>query len=57
MMFTADGRTASVSRNAVNDNRVSLLAIDGVNVEYTKRDFFAGLQPMEWISLPLGISR
>jgi hypothetical protein len=45
VMFTADGRTALVSRNAVNDNRVSLLAIDGVNVEYTKRDFFAGLQP------------
>jgi len=44
-MFTADGRAALVSRNAATDNRISLLAIDGVNVEYTKRDFFAGLQP------------
>src|SRR5215831_4608430 len=54
VMFTADGRTALVSRNAVTDNRISLLAIDGVNVEYTKRDFFAGLQPYGMDVTPAG---
>ena len=54
VMFTADGRTALVSRNAVTDNRISLLAIDGVNVEYTKRDFFAGLQPYGMDITPAG---
>jgi DNA-binding beta-propeller fold protein YncE len=43
-----------VSRNAANDNRVSLLAIDGANVEYTKRDFFAGLQPYGMDITPAG---
>ena len=54
VMFTADGLTALVSRNAVTDNRISLLAIDGVHVEYTKRDFFAGLQPYGMDITPAG---
>jgi DNA-binding beta-propeller fold protein YncE len=45
VMFSADGKTAYVSRNAATDNRISILSINGSKVEYTKRDIFAGLQP------------
>jgi DNA-binding beta-propeller fold protein YncE len=38
-----DGRTALVSRR--DDNRVSVLSIDGTKVEYTKRDLTAGVRP------------
>ena len=54
VMFAADGRTALVSRNALDDNRISLLAVDGATVEYTKRDFFAGLQPYGMDMTPAG---
>jgi DNA-binding beta-propeller fold protein YncE len=42
--FTPDGKTALVSRN--NDNKVSVLSIDGTKVEYTKRDMVPGLRPI-----------
>jgi DNA-binding beta-propeller fold protein YncE len=42
--FTPDGKTALVSRQ--NDNRVSVLAVDGNKVEYTKRDMIAGTRPI-----------
>ena len=42
--FTPDGKTALVSRN--NDNKVSILAIDGDKVEYTKRDMTPGVRPI-----------
>jgi DNA-binding beta-propeller fold protein YncE len=42
-VFTADGRTALVTRN--NDSLISILAVDGAKVEYTKRDITAGLRP------------
>jgi DNA-binding beta-propeller fold protein YncE len=42
--ITPDGKTALVSRN--NDNKVSVLSIDGAKVEYTKRDMTPGLRPI-----------
>jgi len=58
VMFAADGRSALVSRNAAGDNKISLLAVNsvngGANVEYTKRDFFAGLQPYGMDITPAG---
>ena len=41
--FTPDGRRALVSRN--NDSLVSVLAIDGSVVTYTKQDVVAGVKP------------
>jgi DNA-binding beta-propeller fold protein YncE len=45
VMFAVDGKTAFVSRNAVTDNRVSILSVDGAKVVYAKQDIFTGLQP------------
>ena len=42
--FTPDGKSALVSRN--NDNKVSVLSIDGTKVEYTKRDMTPGVRPI-----------
>jgi DNA-binding beta-propeller fold protein YncE len=42
--ITPDGRTALVSRR--DDTRVSVLAIDGDRVEYTKRDMVTGARPI-----------
>lgn len=42
-VFTRDGRMALVTRN--NDSLISILAIDGTNVTYTKQDFATGLKP------------
>ena len=42
--FTPDGKTALVSRS--NDNKVSVLSIDGTKVEHTKRDMVPGLRPI-----------
>jgi DNA-binding beta-propeller fold protein YncE len=42
--FAPDGRTALVSRD--RDHRVSVLAVDGTKVEYTKRDMNAGIRPV-----------
>ena len=42
--ITPDGKTALVPRN--NDNKVSVLSIDGTKVEYTKRDMTPGLRPL-----------
>ena len=39
-----DGKSALVSRN--NDNKVSILSIEGSKVEYTKRDMVPGLRPI-----------
>jgi DNA-binding beta-propeller fold protein YncE len=41
--ITPDGKLALVTRDG--DHKVSILAIDGTKVEYTKRDFNAGLRP------------
>ncbi|HET7341935.1 MAG TPA: YncE family protein [Methylomirabilota bacterium] len=41
--ITPDGKTALVTRD--NDDRISVLSIDGTKVEYTKRDLNAGLRP------------
>jgi DNA-binding beta-propeller fold protein YncE len=43
VVFTPDGRRALVSRN--NDSLISLLAIDGTSVSYTKQDVVAGVKP------------
>jgi DNA-binding beta-propeller fold protein YncE len=42
-VFTPNGKTALVTRDG--DNKISVLAIDGSKVEYTKRDVSAGLRP------------
>ena len=42
--ITPDGKSALVSRN--NDNKVSVLSIEGAKVEYTKRDMVPGLRPI-----------
>ncbi len=44
VVITPDGKTALVSRN--NDNKVSVLSIEGNKVEYTKRDMVPGLRPI-----------
>ena len=41
--FTPDGKRALVTRDG--DHKVSVLAVDGSKVEYTKRDINAGLRP------------
>lgn len=41
--FTPDGKRALVTRDG--DHKISVLAIDGNKVEYTKRDINAGLRP------------
>ncbi|MEO7192631.1 MAG: YncE family protein [Vicinamibacterales bacterium] len=43
VVFTPDGRRALVTRN--NDSLISILAISGTKVEYTRRDVTAGLKP------------
>lgn len=43
VVFTPDGRTAFVTRDG--DNRISILAINGEEVTYTKRDLFGGTRP------------
>ena len=43
VVFTPDGKTALVTRDG--DNKISVLAIEGGKVEYTKRDIAAGLRP------------
>jgi DNA-binding beta-propeller fold protein YncE len=50
VVFTRDGRTALVTRN--NDSLISLLAVEGSKVSYTKRDIAAGLKPY-----PIDVSR
>jgi len=42
--ITPDGKTALVSRR--NDNKISVLSIDGAKVEYTNRDMTAGVRPI-----------
>src|SRR5262245_1307422 len=41
--ISPDGKLALVTRDG--DDRISVLAIDGTKVEYTKRDISAGLRP------------
>lgn len=43
VVFLPDGKSALVTRD--NDHKISELKIDGTKVEYTKRDFSAGLRP------------
>ena len=50
--FTPDGRTALVTRDG--DHRISVLAIDGAKVEYTKRDMIAGARPIALDIAPNG---
>ncbi len=42
-VFTPDGKRAFVTRNG--DHKLSVLAIDGTHVEYTKRDVSVNLRP------------
>jgi len=42
-VFTPNGKMALVTRDG--DNKISVLAIDGSKVEYSKRDVSAGLRP------------
>lgn len=48
--FTRDGRTALVTRN--NDSLISVLAVDGTSVTYTKRDLAGGLKPYSIVVSP-----
>jgi DNA-binding beta-propeller fold protein YncE len=52
VVFTPDGRMALVTRES--DHRISVLAIDGTTVKYTKRDVFAGLKPSSIAMSPRG---
>jgi DNA-binding beta-propeller fold protein YncE len=54
VMFSADGRNAFVSRSAATDNKISVLSVELSKVEYTKRDFFTGLQPYGMDLTPAG---
>ena len=48
--FTRDGRMALVTRN--NDSLISILAVDGTAVTYTKRDFAGGFKPYSIVVSP-----
>jgi DNA-binding beta-propeller fold protein YncE len=50
--FTPDGRTALVTRN--NDSLISVLAVSGAAVTYTKRDFAGGFKPYGLVITPGG---
>lgn len=50
--ITPDGRRALVSRN--NDSLISILAIEGSTVTYTKRDITSGLKPYGLEVTPAG---
>jgi DNA-binding beta-propeller fold protein YncE len=52
VVFTPDGRMAFVTREG--DNKISVLAIDGSTVKYTKRDLAAGLSPSSIAMSPGG---
>jgi hypothetical protein len=45
VVFSPDGRTALVTMDGENSNKIAVLSIDGTRVEYTKRDLNAGLRP------------
>ncbi|BBK32106.1 6-phosphogluconolactonase (cycloisomerase 2 family) [Stella humosa] len=51
---TPNGKHALVTRDGDTDNRISVLKIEGGKVEYTKRDFNAGLRPYGLAISPLG---
>jgi DNA-binding beta-propeller fold protein YncE len=44
-VFTRDGTMALVTRD--NDHKISVLSVQGTQVEYTKRDVNAGLRPYQ----------
>ncbi len=44
-VFTRDGTMALVTRD--NDHKISVLSVQGTQVEYTKRDMNAGLRPYQ----------
>jgi DNA-binding beta-propeller fold protein YncE len=50
--ISPDGRSALVSRDG--DHTISLLAIDGEKVTYTRRDFGVGLKPYGLVITPDG---
>lgn len=52
VVFTPDGRMALVTREG--DHKISVLAIDGATVKYTKRDLAAGLKPSSITMSPKG---
>jgi DNA-binding beta-propeller fold protein YncE len=57
VMFASDGRSALVSCNSVNDNRIAILTVNGDRVEYEKSAssaFFAGLRPYGMDITPSG---
>jgi DNA-binding beta-propeller fold protein YncE len=45
VVFSADGKSALVTMDGENSNKIAVLSIDGTKVEYTKRDMNAGLRP------------
>jgi DNA-binding beta-propeller fold protein YncE len=50
--FTPDGKTALVTRDG--DHKISVLAIEGSKVEYTKRDMMGGIRPYSLEISPKG---
>jgi DNA-binding beta-propeller fold protein YncE len=52
VVFTPDGRMALVTREG--DHKISVLAIDGTTVKYTKRDMYAGIGPSSITMSPNG---
>ena len=44
-IFSRDGTMALVTRDG--DSRISILAVDGAKVEYSKRDLFSALRPYQ----------
>jgi Lactonase, 7-bladed beta-propeller len=45
IVISADGRTALVTMDGENANKIAVLDIDGTKVTYSKRDLNAGLRP------------
>ena len=45
IVISADGRTALVTMDGENANKIAVLEIDGTKVTYTRRDLNAGLRP------------
>jgi DNA-binding beta-propeller fold protein YncE len=45
VVFSPDGKTALVTMDGENSNKIAVLSIEGTKVEYTKRDMNAGLRP------------
>ena len=51
-VFTPDGKTVLVTRN--NDNKISILTVNGTALNYSKRDISANLSPYGIVVTPKG---